>query len=144
MLSGSIFTMALGVTAGALGSKIGAQVVLGTKNTGAMGYAGNAAAGGALAWAAHAFLKKPVITQSILVGTAVQILLRVIGDYSLVGQYSTQIGVGDYMVSNFVTPQRLPDPKSAMVQIPQGWAPTQVVSTKGVNAAAMGLPPSKG
>lgn len=136
--------MALGVAAGALGSKIGAQAVLGAKNTGAMGYAGNAAAGGALAWAAHAFLKKPVVTQSIIVGTAVQILLRVIGDYSLIGQYSANIGVGDYMVSNFVTPQRLPNPREAMVQIPQGWAPTTVVSTKGVNAQAMGLEPSRG
>ena len=144
-MTGGIFTMALGVTAGALGSKIGAQAVLGTKNTGVMGYAGNAAAGGFLAWAAHAFLKKLVVTQSILVGTAVQIFLRVIGDYSLIGSYSAQIGVGDYMVSNWVSPQRLPDPKSAMVQIPQGWVPTTIVrSSSGVNAQALGLEPSRG
>ena len=142
---GDIFTMALGVAAGAVGSKIGAQTVLGTSNTGVMGYAGNAAAGGALAWAAHEFLKKPIVTQSVLVGTAVQILLRVISDYSLLGSYSAQLGVGDYMVANWVSPQRLPDAfHSANVEIPKGWAPSTVVASSGASAANLGLEPSRG
>lgn len=112
------------VIGGAVGSKLIPQMVLGASNTGIMGYLGNAVSGGLLAWAAKAFFKDRVIAQGIIVGTAVQIILRVIGDTTAFGQYLSLSGLGDYMASNFVQPQRLIDPlNSAQVELPGGWGP---------------------
>jgi hypothetical protein len=116
------------VIIGALGSKLATQAVLQAKNTGVFGYAGNAAATFLLSFVAHKFMRNPAAARAIATGGAVQIVLRLISDYTPLGQYTSQLGVGDYMASNFVTPQRYVDAlNSAQVELPPGWAPTVVM-----------------
>jgi len=119
-----LVTNAAFVIIGALGSKLGAQAVLGTKNTGLLGYATNAAVGGALWFLTEKVMKNRAASTGVISGTIVQILLRIINDYTPFGQYVAQLGMGDYQMQSFVTPQVLVDPwRSAEIAIPPGWAP---------------------
>lgn len=121
---------ALFVIAGAVGSKLGAQMVLGSNNTGVMGYAGNLAVGGALALGTKALLKNGKAAAAIFSGAVVEVILRVISDYTPFGSYVSGLGMGDYFASNWVQPQRYVDAlNSAQVQIPAGWAPTTVIQS---------------
>lgn len=121
---GAIFTNAVFVIVGALGSKLGAQAILGTNNVGIMGYAGNAATGAVLWFLADKWLKNKAAASGIIAGTMVQIILRVINDYTPFGSYVANLGMGDYQMQSFVTPQVLVNPwKNANVQIPAGWGP---------------------
>lgn len=120
-----------GVIVGVTGTRGIPQMVLGAKNVGATGYLANAITTAALAFLSHmVFPRRPVLTGTIIAGGVAAILSRVIGDYSLLGSYSSKVGLGDhgvagfglYMPSNFAAPQRLINPRnSAMVEIPQGW-----------------------
>ena len=111
-------------TVGAVGSKLLTQVVLGASNTGIMGYLGNAVAGVALGITADKVLKNPKAAFAIYVGTAIQLVLRAITDFTPYGQAVALTGVGDYQVSNFVTPQRYVDAlHGAMIEIPAGFGP---------------------
>jgi hypothetical protein len=119
---GPMFTNAVFVIVGALGSKLGAQAVLGTNNVGVVGYAGNAATGAVLWFLAEKVMKNRAAANGIIAGTLVQILLRVINDYTPFGSYVANLGMGDYQMQSFVTPQVLVDPyKNANIQIPAGW-----------------------
>jgi hypothetical protein len=126
---------------GGVGSKMLTQVALGSSNTGIIGYAANLAAGGLLAWGVKGFLKNPTAARDVFKGAVLQVVLRAISDYTPFGQYTSQLGMGDYLASNWVTPQRYVDGlNSAQVQIPSGWggAPAVVVASSGVNASALG------
>lgn len=121
---GPMVTNALFVIVGALGSKLAAQAVLGTSNTGVMGYAGNAGAGAVMWFVAEKVLHNRAAAGGIIAGTLVQILLRVINDYTPFGSFVNQLGMGDYQMQSFVTPQVLVDPwRSADIRIPTGWGP---------------------
>ena len=116
-------------TVGAVGSKLLTQVVLGSSNTGVMGYLGNVIAGTAIGLAADKLLKNKQAAFAVYVGTAIQIVLRAISDFTPYGSYASLSGVGDYQVSNFVTPQRYVDGlHSAQIQIPNGWGPSAPVA----------------
>lgn len=116
------------VVASAVASKVGAQMVLQGKNTGLMGYLGNAAAGAALYMAAKAAKAPDNVLASIAGGTAVQIVLRGINDYTPLGEYVKDLGMGDYQIQSFVTPQILKNPnESAEISIPSGWGRGEVV-----------------
>ncbi len=136
---GGLLKTGLSVLGGAVGSKVGAQLVLGSKNTGIFGYLGNAAAGGLLAWGAKAMLHDRTISQGIIIGTVVQIIVRAVGDFTPYGSLLSGAGMGDYMVSNFVTPQRMVDGlNSAMVQVPAGWgAPALMPAPVGAGMSGM-------
>lgn len=124
---------------GGVGSKLGAQMVLGSNNTGVVGYAANLAVGAVLAYGAKSVMRNAKAARDIFKGAILQVVLRAITDYTPFGSYTSQLGMGDYMASNWVTPQRYVDGlNSAQVQIPSGWAPTTVVASSGVNASAMG------
>jgi hypothetical protein len=132
---GSEITNALFIVGGAVGSKLGAQMILGTNNTGVIGYAGNLAVGGVLAWLTASVMKNRPAAKAVFAGSVVQVVLRAIADYTPFGQYTQQLGMGDYMASNWVTPQRYTDGlNSANVQIPAGWAPQTIVQSSGVPA----------
>jgi hypothetical protein len=121
---GSDVTNAIFVIVGALGSKLAAQAVLGTNNTGLVGYAANAAAGGILWFVTEKVMHNRAAAAGVVAGTLVQIILRVINDYTPFGSYVAQLGMGDYQMQSFVTPQVLVDPwNSADIAIPPGWAP---------------------
>lgn len=132
---GGWLTAGLSVIGGAVISKVATQFALGVKNTGVMGYAGNAVATAVLSFAAHKMFANKAIGQMVLAGGIAQILVRMISDYTPYGQYLSGAGLGDYMVANWVAPQRLPDAlNSAMVEIPSGWAPTQVIQSAAAGA----------
>ena len=117
-----MFTNAVFVIVGALGSKLGAQAVLGTNNVGVVGYAGNAATGAVLWFLAEKVMKNRNAANGIIAGTLVQIILRIINDYTPFGSYVANLGMGDYQMQSFVTPQVLVDPmRNANIQIPAGW-----------------------
>ena len=136
----NLVTDGLFVIGGLVGSRLLTQMVLGANNVGVWGYVGNAAAGGLLATALHMVTKNPRVAGGIVTGTAAGIVARLLQDYTPFGQYLAQAGVGDYagggahgvglyLPSNAVSPQRYVNPaNSAQVVIPQGWAPTTVVA----------------
>lgn len=112
---------------------VASQAVLGSKNTGWMGYLANLAGTFMLAWGASKFVKGKqgnTLTMGIIAGGIGSVIKRAITDYSLLGGYGQQLGFGDYQVSHFVSPQRLPDALySAEVQNPGGpWAPTMIAA----------------
>ncbi len=124
------------VIVGAVGTKLLTQAVLQTNNTGVWGYLGNAAATFLLSFVAHKFMRNPAAARSIATGGVAQIVLRIMNDYTPLGQFASQSGLGDYQASNFVTPQRYVDAlHSAQVEIPSGWAP-QIMAAPQVAAAA--------
>ena len=134
-----LVTNAVFVIVGALGSKLGAQAVLGSNNTGIIGYVGNAAIGAALWLLTEKVMKNRAAASGVIAGTVVQILLRAINDFTPFGSYVQQLGMGDYQVQSFVTPQVLVDPwNSAQVAIPNGWAPTMVAPPAAAGAPAGG------
>jgi hypothetical protein len=135
-----LFTNALWLIGGAVGTRVIAQAVLGAKNTGVMGYIGNAVTAFGLSLIVGKLFKNPSAARSVLAGGIVSVVLRLISDYTPLGQYTSQIGLGDYQVSNWVTPQRYKDAlNSAEVEIPAGWAPTVVQSNAPPHGAPAGM-----
>lgn len=129
-------TFLLAGAAGYFGSKVLTQAVMGPNNTGVAGYFGNAIATAGLALAAYMFKFKRA-SAAIVAGGAIQVIARVLTDQTPFGQFTSSLGVGDYQMESFVTPQRLKDPlNSAEIEIPPGWAPTTIVSSA--------APPAKG
>jgi hypothetical protein len=119
---GEVVTNATFVIVGALGSKLGAQLVLGTNNTGVVGYAGNLAFGGILWFLADKVMKNKTAASGIIAGTVAQLILRLINDYTPFGSYVSQLGMGDYQMQSYVTPQILTDPtNNSNILIPNGW-----------------------
>ena len=126
------------VVGGAVGSKVATQVVLGSKNTGLMGYGGNLVATGLLGWAAHAFFKDKLVSQMVIAGGIAQVIVRAIGEQTPYGKYLAGSGVGDYQLSNFLTPQRMMPNARMSAQLEQNWMnpPASVVVTHPAGAAA--------
>ena len=135
---------AVAAVGGYFGSKLATQLVMGSGNTGVAGYMGNAAATAALAIIAGVFPPTKKLVTMIVAGGAIQIIARVLSDNTAFGTLTSQLGVGDYQMQNFVTPQRLNDPlNSAAIEIPSGWgaAPSVVVSSNSAPGAAPGAAP---
>jgi hypothetical protein len=133
-----LFTNALWLVGGAVGTKVLTQAVLGAKNTGFMGYIGNAVAAFGLSLLVGKLLKNPGAGKQVLAGGIVALVLRLLSDYTPLGQYTSAIGMGDYQVSNWVTPQRYKDAlNSAEVEIPAGWAPQVIQSNAAPGAPGM-------
>ena len=111
---------------------IAAQAVLGSKNTGAIGYLSNLAATFALAWGVNRFARgatAKTFAMGIIAGGIGSVIKRAITDYSILGSFGQQLGMGDYMVSNWVTPQRMVDGlNSAQIEIPNGWGPQMIAA----------------
>ncbi len=112
-----LVTSAVYTIAGAVGSKYLTQMVLTTSNTGIMGYVGNIVAAFALGFAAKMVPPLRNAAPAIIAGGFVQLVLRLINDYTPYGSYVSQLGMGDascaglgvYQPQNFLTPQRLVD-----------------------------------
>ena len=137
---GPMVVNALFVIVGALGSKLGAQAVLGSNNVGLMGYAANAGAGAVLWFLAEHVMHSHAAAAGVVAGTLVQIILRVINDYTPFGSYVSQLGMGDYQMQSFVTPQVLVDPmRNADIRIPAGWGPAALTAA-GAPMVAMAAP----
>jgi hypothetical protein len=132
----------VGVIAGVVGTRALPQLILGSSNTGIMGYLANAATTALLTFAAHFASKSKVLAASVLAGGAASILSRVIQDYSLLGSYSSTVGLGDYLMSDFLTPQAMTNGlKSANLRQP-GWAggsPSVPINVQGAGAGVSGI-----
>jgi len=101
-----------------------------------MGYLANAASTALLTAAAHFTSKNRVLTASVLAGCVASIIPRAIQDYSLLGTYSTQFGLGDYLMSDFLTPQRLTSGLQNAQLAKPSWAQPAAVA---VNVAGAGV-----
>jgi hypothetical protein len=130
----------VGVIAGVVGTRALPQLILGASNTGVMGYFANAAATAILTFAAHFASKNRILSASVLAGGAASIISRIIQDYSLLGSYSAQVGLGDYLMSDFLTPQALTNGlKTAQLREP-AWAGSNIpVNVQGANAGVAGI-----
>jgi len=136
---------AVGAGVGFFGSKALTQVVMGSSNTGMPGYLGNALVTAGLAVAAHMF--RGVLGRSagiaVASGGLLQLVARVVSDNTPLGAQLQNLGLGDYQMQNFVTPQRLVDPlNSAQIEIPAGWGAPPPVAIQ--TAAAPGAPTPAG
>ncbi len=139
---GPLITNAAFTIIGALGSKLGAQLVLGTGNTGVMGYGANIGVGLGLWFLAEKVMKNRAAATGILAGTAVQVILRAINDFTPFGTYVANLGMGDYQVQAYVVPQVLIDPtNSADIRIPSGWGapaiPAPMPSSSGMKGISV-------
>jgi len=120
---------------GAVGTQMLTQAVLQGNNVSWMGYAGNLVAGFALSFGVGKAFKMPAAGKAIFKGAILQVVLRVLRDQTPFGQYTSSIGMGDYLASNWVTPQRYVDPLGgAQIQIPAGWGAPPPAATKGGGA----------
>lgn len=128
----------VGVIAGVVGTRALPQLVLGSSNTGIMGYLANAASTALLTVAAHFASKSRVLAASVLAGGAASILSRIIQDYSLLGSYSSQVGLGDYLMSDFLTPQRLTNGLQTANLMQPKWAQSAPAALP-VNVAGAGV-----
>lgn len=85
----------------------------------------------------------------ILAGGIGALIRRIIADYSLFGGYTASLGMGDYLVSNWVAPQRLASDFRSLsesnfgpfnAQGGWGWQnPAPAISSSGVSTRGMGL-----
>ncbi len=102
-----------GALVGVLGSKAIPQMVLGVGNTGAMGYAANAAATLGLGFlASSVFPHKPALMSGIIFGGFGALIARIVSDRTPYGSVLSGSGLGDYGLglyqkSNFNMPQRI-------------------------------------
>ena len=151
-----IFVLGGGAAVGASLSSAGTQLVLGSSNSGAMGYAGNLISTFVLSWLGGMVTRNRNFPAGILAGGIGALIRRVIADYSLFGGYTAQLGMGDYLVANWVAPQRLMDDFRSLTssnfgpfnagpnggaQGGWGWqSPAQpALSSSGVSTRGMGL-----
>lgn len=102
LIETAVFTVA-----GAVGTQQLTQVVLQANNSGVMGYFGNLVAAFLLSWGVKAFMKNDKAAGAVLAGGFVEIVLRLIADYTPFGQYTSNLGVGDYLAQWYNTPQQL-------------------------------------
>lgn len=103
----SLVTSAAYAIAGAVGSKVLTQAVLGTSNTGFVGYGANLVAAFAIGKGVGMFLKNRNAENALILGGVIQTLLRVIVDNTSLGKQLSLNGMGDYLAQDFLTPQRL-------------------------------------
>lgn len=135
-----LLVLGAGAVAGASVPKIASQAVLGAKNTGAMGYVANLAGTGLLAWAADKFLpRQRAFAVGILAGGIGQVIGRIIADYTQFGSFVNQLGMGDYMASNFVAPQILPNALESAMSSNGVQAPVVVASNAAMPAGLSGV-----
>lgn len=100
-----------GVIGGAVGSRVIPQLA-GSANTGAMGYGLNLLTAVGLGFLAHMALKDVVITAGVIAGGFAATFVRIATDQTQYGQYLALSGVGDYVVWNFSSPQRVTGPNA--------------------------------
>jgi hypothetical protein len=136
-------TGGIGAVIGGVGAPMLTNVVMGSANTGPVGYFGNAVAVALLAVAsAFAAPKQKFLAMGIVFGGVGSIIRRVISDYSLLGSYSSQIGVsgmGDYVMNwNYPIPQYL-QPGNNRALVPYGGAPATVPVVNNSAASAPGM-----
>ena len=122
--------------AGAAGTRLLTQAVLGPKNAGPIGYIANAVVAFVLGPIVGKVLKKPDAGAMVTLGGFVGLTLRLISDFTPFGSQLALAGMGDYQVSTFFVPARYLDAtQNALVDIPSAVRPQLAAA-----AAMSGLP----
>lgn len=142
-----VFVLGGGALVGSSLSSAGSQLILGASNTGAVGYVTNLVATLVLSWLGGMVTRNRAFPAGILAGGIGSLLRRIISDYSLFGGYTAQLGMGDYMVSNWVTPQRLASDFRSLTEAKmdqgywgfQGPGSSPAISSSGVSTRGMSL-----
>lgn len=141
-----VFVLGAGGVVGSTLSSASSQLVLGASNSGMVGYLTNLAATLVLSWLGGMVTRNRAFPAGILAGGIGSLIRRIIADYSLFGTYSASLGMGDYMVSNWVTPQRLSSDFRSLIEanVDQGYWGAQprlapALSSSGVSTRGMGL-----
>jgi len=107
---GSVVQQGMWAIGGAVASKLLTQALLGASNTGFMGYGGNLASAFALGAVMKMLLRNnQAAGNAVILGGVIQTLLRVLIDKTPFGSRVSNLGMGDYMAQNYLTPQRLVD-----------------------------------
>ena len=116
----ALATNAVFTVAGAVGTRYLTQMVLGTSNTGPLGYIGNVIAAFALGAVAHMFPATRKAAPALVTGGIVALVIRLIGDYTPYGNLVSNLGGGDaglagvglgaYQRQSYYTPQTLQGP----------------------------------
>ena len=132
-----LLTQGVFATGGLVLSRFATQAVLGSSNTGFMGYAGNAIATGLLAWGTHMVSHNPRNRDAVILGGVMGIIARLITDFTPYGQLLQQQGFGDYgmglyLPQNDPMPSRLVTPDGAVVEVPSGWGGGYVPAAAGM------------
>jgi hypothetical protein len=119
---------ALGVIGGAVASRYATQLALGAKNSGPIGYIGNAVAALVLGWAAKKFLKSPQLGAMVTLGGFTGLALRMLNDLTPIGQYvnlqlagagkAGDTGIGLITDSYFAVPTVFQSGSMTQAQIP--------------------------
>ena len=122
----NLLTQGVFAAGGLVLSRFATQAVLGSSNTGFMGYAGNAIATGALAWATHMISHNPRNRDAVILGGVMGIIARLITDFTPYGSFLQSQGFGDYgmglyLPQNDPMPSRIVSPSGAIVEVPTGW-----------------------
>ena len=108
MSGGDLISEGIGVVAGAAGSRILPQMILGSNNTGIVGYGANAASGIGISWLLRSF--SPRLAHGAMLGTVASIAMRVISDLwgqnALTGGLTGDLGgdLGFYVNNSFPLP----------------------------------------
>lgn len=137
---------ALGVIGGAVATRYATQLALGGKNTGAIGYLGNAIAALVLGWAAKKFLKSPQLGTMVTLGGFTGLALRMLSDLTPIGQYvnlslsgagkTGDTGIGLITDTTYFVPTVFNNGSMTDAQIPN--QVRQLVAAGSVKSAGMG------
>jgi hypothetical protein len=136
----------LSLGAGAIGGGLGAtslpQLVLGSNNSGPVGYLAMAASTAILAVAAHMLFKRNImLTSGVIAGGTGALIKRIIGDYTPLGQYLGTSGMGDYLTNfNFPVPQIIGGNGNTSLGTP-GSIPVSVAGAGMSSMSLIGRPP---
>lgn len=146
---GDVFVLGAGGLVGGSLPSAATQLVLGSSNSGALGYGVNLVATLVFSWVGGMFTRNKAFPAGILAGGVGSLMRRIIADYSLVPgmNLGSSSGMGDYMISNWVNPPRLVSDFRSLTEANfgqgqwgyQGGAQPVVGSTNGVDASSMGL-----
>lgn len=139
--AGSLLSNGAYAAVGAVGSRALSQMLLGSGNTGIMGYGANVASTLALGWAAGKFLGRNARTWVVGGGMA-GLVLRLIQDYTPYGKYFSLSGAGDpgmgiLMPSSFVDPALFTG-SGAQRAIPSAWRPAPVAAPAKAGMSGLG------
>jgi hypothetical protein len=109
---------------GAVSSKYLTQMVLGSSNTGYIGYAANLAAAFIGGKALGMFVKNRQYENAFILGGVIMTVVRFLSDQTPLGSTLQQYGLGDYEASTWLTPARYVNAAaSAQVDIPTALRP---------------------
>ena len=84
---GGLLMSGVYVVGGAVGTRMLTQAILGAKNSGILGYGGNAISAFGLSWGVRKFVRNPHAANMVLVGGFTALAIRLLQDYTPLGQY---------------------------------------------------------